>query len=306
MTAIVCEGVHRHFGENPAVDGVDLVVQEHQIFGLIGPNGCGKTTLLNQIQGLDRPTSGTVSVLGLDPIRDHGQLMLRIGAQLQEATMIPRLTVREAISTFAGLYPRAQDVDLLIERVGLTGQARQRVERLSGGQRQRVFIALAQVHEPELLFFDELTSAVDPQARQAIWHSVRGLREQGRTILLTTHSMEEAEALCDRIAIMDAGRIIAVGTPADLVAQHTDGAVLTLALADAALVDRAALQTCPGVTSVTGQDGDLRVTGRGQFAPSVLSALAAQGVRVTGMHLDEPRLEDVFLALTGRSLRQEQ
>ena len=302
MPAITCRDVRRYFGDVHAVDGVDLTIDEHQIFGLLGPNGSGKTTLLNQLYGIDRPTSGEVNVLGLDPIRDWGVLAPRIGTQLQEATLIPRLTVREALSTFASFYPHARDVDEILAELGLTDKATSRVEKLSGGQRQRVFIALALLHDPELLFFDELTSAVDPRARHAIWDLLRDLVRQGRTIVLTTHSMEEAQALCDRIAIIDHGRIIAEGAPSDLIAEHAGASRLRLRVDG--VVNEDALAEVEGVSSV-GHDRDhLVVTGTGQFAPRVMADISAQGAVVTDMSMKEATLEDVFLSLTGRTMRE--
>ncbi len=302
MPAIICHEVRRSFGGVHAVDGVDLTIDEHQIFGLLGPNGSGKTTLLNLLQGIDRPTAGEVSVLGLDPIRDWNLLAPRMGTQLQEATLIPRLTVREALSTFASFYPHARDVDEVLGELGLTDKATSRVEKLSGGQRQRVFIALALLHDPELIFFDELTSAVDPRARHAIWDILRNLARQGRTIVLTTHSMEEAQALCDRIAIIDAGRIIAEGAPSDLIAEHAGGSRLLLR-ADG-VVDEDALLDVDGVSSV-GHDRDhLVVTGTGQFAARVMADLSARGAVVTDMSMQDATFEDVFLALTGRTMRE--
>lgn len=302
MPAIICNDVRRNFGDVHAVDGVDLTIDAHQIFGLLGPNGSGKTTLLNQLQGIDRPTSGEVSVLGLDPVRDWNLLAPRMGTQLQEATLIPRLTVREALRTFASFYPYARDVDEVLGELGLTEKADSRVEKLSGGQRQRVFIALALLHDPELLFFDELTSAVDPRARHAIWDILRDLARQGRTIVLTTHSMEEAQALCDRIAIIDAGRIIAEGTPSDLIAEHAGGS--RLLLRTDGVPDEDALLDVDGVSSV-GHDRDhLVVTGTGRFAARVMADLSAQGAVITDMSMQDATLEDVFLALTGRTMRE--
>lgn len=302
MAAIECRDVHRHFKDVRAVDGVNLTVEAHQIFGLLGPNGSGKTTLLNVLQGLDRPTSGTVSVLGLDPIAQHDVLVERMGTQLQESTIIPRLTVREALRTFASFYPRTRDVDELLAGLGLAAKAGARVERLSGGQRQRVFIALAMLHDPELLFFDELTSAVDPQARLAIWDVLRGLRDDGRTIILTTHSMEEAQALCDRIAIIDAGQIIAEGTTRELIERYTGGESLRLRLAGEVLDD--ALCRADGVTSVEREGELVVVRGTEGFAPGVMALLAAEDVVVQEMKTVEPTLQDVFLALTGRRMRE--
>lgn len=254
-----------------------------------------------------------MSVLGLHPVRDRDTLTERMGTQLQEATMIPRLTVTEALRTFALFYAHSRDLGDLLAELGLSAKAGSRVERLWGGQRQRVFIALALLHDPELLFFDELTSALDPQVRLTIWAILRRLKEEGRTIMLTTHSMEEAEALCDRIAIIDAGRIVAEGTPADLIATHAGGSVLKvrtdrpvpdeilLAVDGVTAVDHA---TAEGATCPAGLAGsDIAITGRGQFASQAMSVLAAQGVTLTDMSLKEATLEDVFLALTGRRMR---
>ncbi|NNG20855.1 ABC transporter ATP-binding protein [Naumannella sp. ID2617S] len=300
MPAILCRDVHRHFKKVRALDGVDLSVDEHQVFGLLGPNGSGKTTLLNQLQGLDTPTSGDVAVLGLDPIRDRVRLAERMGTQLQEATVIPRLTVEEALRTFASVYPRARGVRELLGELGLASKSRARIDKLSGGQRQRVFIALALLHDPELLFFDELTSALDPQVRLAIWDILRQLKTEGRTVVLTTHSMEEAQALCDRIAIMNAGVIVANGPPAELITTHAGGSVLRVRT-DRPVDDRTLL-AIDGVHAVE-RDGEFTVaTGEGQFAAAVMNELAAQGVGISDMRLQEATLEDVFLALTGRSL----
>lgn len=302
MSAVTCRDVHRHFKDVHALDGVDLAVEPHQIFGLLGPNGSGKTTLLNQLQGLDRPTSGQVEVLGLDPIRDRDQLTVRVGSQLQESTIIPRLTVREALHTFASFHEHTRDIEALLTELGLGGKADTRVEKLSGGQRQRVHIALALLHDPELLFLDELTSAVDPQARLAIWEVLRDLKGQGRTIILTTHSMEEAAALCDRIAIIDHGRIIAEGTVAQLIERHADGTVLRLRTSGP--VRRDVLADIDGVTDITDDGDELVVTGSGQFTPRVLAALTTDGIDVVSMTVSEPSLEDVFLTLTGRRMRE--
>ena len=301
MNAVDVRAVTRQFPGVRALDAVYLNVEEGEIFGLLGPNGSGKTTLFNCLQGLDRPTSGTVSVLGLDPQSDLEALTLRMGVQLQSASAIPRLTVREVLRLFASFYPDSLDIDDLLRELGLESKAGSRLERLSGGQRQRVYIALAMVNDPELLFFDELTSAVDPQARLAIWDILRGLRAKGHTIMLTSHSMEEAQALCDRIAIIDTGRIIALGTPVELIARHGGERLLSLA-ADPA-PDPGLLEGIDGVSSVRLAEGHVQIAGSGNFAPAVLSRLADLGSSVTEMTLREPDLEDVFVALTGREMR---
>ncbi|AKK05325.1 ABC-type multidrug transport system, ATPase component [Corynebacterium mustelae] len=307
MTAISCKNLSRKFKELRAVDDVTLTVEKHQIFGLLGPNGCGKTTLLNQIQGLDTPTAGSVSVLGLDPRNQREELMPRIGTQLQEAAVIPRLKVREALSTYASFYSEATtDPSELLAALGLAGTENRRVDKLSGGQRQRVFIALALIHNPELLFFDELTSALDPQSRLTIWEILRNLKAEGRTIMLTTHSMAEAEALCDRVAIMEAGKIIAEDTPQALIAAHTGGSALRLEVSAPPQIEL--LSAIPGLRRIECTDNVVTATGTADFAPAVITALAEQNITATNMTFTEATLEDVFLGLTGRPLtpRKEQ
>lgn len=303
MTAVTIAGVRRAFGHVQALDGVDLEVREQEIFGLVGPNGSGKTTLLNCLQGLDRPDAGEVSVLGLDPQRDRAELTLRMGVQLQSAHTIPRLKVREALTLFASLYPNSRPVDEVLAELGLSSKADARIDKLSGGQAQRVFIALALLQDPELLFFDELTSAVDPQARRAIWDILKGLRERGHTVVLTTHSMEEAAELCDRVAVIDAGRIIALGTPAELIARY--GGPKRLELTVEGAVSKEALVGLDGVDGVTVDGSRVTIAGQGNFAPEALSVLATSGVVVRDMLLTDPTLDDVFLALTGRAMRED-
>ncbi len=303
MVAISCHKVRREFRDTIALDDVTLTIDDNQIFGLLGPNGSGKTTLLNQIQGLDAPTSGDVEVLGLDPLRDHDQLVSRLGSQHQESTSIPRLTVRETLTLYASFYPEARDVDGLIDDLSLTEKADSRLEKLSGGQRQRVFIALALVHNPELLLFDELTSALDPNIKRSIWEILKNLRTEGRTILLTTHSMEEAQELCDRVAIMDSGRILAEGSPAELIARHAPGA--SLRVNSAISLSEEDLAGIVGVETVTRDGEQWVVSGRGDFASAVISELTAAGDSLSGLRIDEPSLEDVFLTLTGRDIGEE-
>lgn len=299
--AIQCLDSSRYFPKVKANDHINLTIEPHQIFGLLGPNGCGKTTLLHQLQGLDAPTSGTVKVLGLDPRRDRQELMARIGTQLQEARVIPRLKVIEVLTTFGSFYPQSQDPMMVLESVGLAAKAGAFVDKLSGGQRQRVFIALALIHNPELLFFDELTSALDPQSRLKIWDILRDLKAAGRTVILTTHSMEEAQTLCDRIAIMDAGHIIAEGTPDELIDEFAQGSTLKFSVSGT--VQPAPLEKIPGVTSVDIQGQDITVIGKGDFTPHVMQVLTDQHVSPAHMSLNPATLEDVFLHLTGRSLQ---
>lgn len=220
VAVVACEGVRRRFGERLALDGVTLEVRRGEVFGLIGPNGAGKTTLLNCVLGLVRPDEGRVRVLGADPIAQRRALALRIGAQLQSAALPPRITVAEAMRLFSAFYPETQPWPALLERLGIEGLRDRRVDRLSGGERQRVFIALALLHEPELVLLDELTTALDPKARASMWRLVAEIRERGATVLLTTHDMAEAEALCDRVAVIDEGRLVALGGVAELVAEY--------------------------------------------------------------------------------------
>src|SRR6185436_12550987 len=218
---ISVSGIRKTYGKTIAVDDVSFEVHREEIFGLIGPNGAGKTTTMECVEGLRRPDRGRISVLSLDPVRDVYQLQHRIGVQLQEAQLQKRIKVWEAVDLWASLYRKpASHRDQLLEQLGLADKRDAWFMTLSGGQKQRLFIALALISDPEVVFLDELTTGLDPQARRAIWELVRGIRARGKTVLLTTHLMEEAERLCDRVAIIEHGRIIDIGSPAQLVARH--------------------------------------------------------------------------------------
>src|SRR5258706_4214214 len=217
---IQVSGFRKTYGRTVAVDEVSFEVNDGEIFGLIGPNGAGKTTTMECVEGLRTPDRGTIAVLGLDPARHRYALQERIGVQLQEAQLQKRIKVREAVALWASLYRKPMDGDRLIEQLGLSDKRNAWFMTLSGGQKQRLFIALALINDPELLFLDELTTGLDPQARRAIWDLVRGIRQRGKTVFMTTHLMEEAERLCDRVAIIDQGRIIDIGAPAELVRRH--------------------------------------------------------------------------------------
>src|SRR5450755_764774 len=219
--AIQVLGIRKTYGATVAVSDVSFEVNEGEIFGLIGPNGAGKTTTMECIEGLRRPDRGTISVLGLDPVRDVYRLQDRIGVQLQQAQLQKRIKVWEAVDLWASLYQKkAVDGERLLEQLGLTEKRDAWFMNLSGGQKQRLFIALALINDPEVVFLDELTTGLDPQSRRAIWDLVRGIRERGKTVFLTTHLMEEAERLCDRVAIIEHGRIIDIDTPKRLVDRH--------------------------------------------------------------------------------------
>ncbi len=294
--------LRKTYGRTVAVDGVSFDVQQGEIFGLIGPNGAGKTTTMECVEGLRAPDSGTITVLGLDPVRDVRALQERIGVQLQEAQLQKRITVREAVGLWASLYRSPVDGDRLLEQLGLTEKRDAWFMTLSGGQKQRLLIALALINDPEVVFLDELTTGLDPQARRTIWDLVRGIRARGKSVFLTTHLMEEAERLCDRVAIIDRGRLVDIGTPAELVRRHCPVATVVVVTDHAAAL--AAFQAIPGAESVT-QDG-ATFTVRGDAAglvTQVIRCLAEHQLPVHDMRTEHPTLEDVFLELTGHAMR---
>jgi len=249
-------GIRKTYGATVAVDEVSFEVHQGEIFGLIGPNGAGKTTTLECVEGLRVPDRGAISVLSLDPFRDVCRLQDRIGVQLQAAQLQKRITVREAVHFWASLYPKPVNGDRLLEQLGLADKRKAWFMTLSGGQKQRLFIALALINDPELVFLDELTTGLDPQARRAIWDLVRGIRARGKTVFLTTHLMEEAERLCDRVAILEHGRIIDIDTPAGLVSRHCPERTVVLATDDPDAGAR--LRAIPQVDAVTAEESRLR------------------------------------------------
>jgi ABC-2 type transport system ATP-binding protein len=295
--------VRKTYGQTVAVDEVSFEVARGEIFGLVGPNGAGKTTTMEIVEGLRKPDRGTIAVLGLDPFRDVYRLQDRIGVQLQEAQLQKRIKVWEAAHLWASLYrKRAADGDRLLEQLGLADKRNAWFMTLSGGQKQRLFIALALINDPEVVFLDELTTGLDPQSRRAIWDLVRGIRERGKTVFLTTHLMEEAERLCDRVAIMEHGRIIDVDTPQGLINRHCPERAVVLATSEPLAGER--FRTIPRVESVVAQDGRLTIRGRGDdLVTDVIHCLSENGIRVTDFRTVVPTLEDVFLTLTGRSIR---
>src|SRR5215211_2639687 len=254
---VTVRNLRKRYGRTVAVADVSLHVVEGEIFGLIGPNGAGKTTTMECIQGSRRPDGGEISVLGLDPRRNATAIRRRIGVQHQEAQLQKRIKVWEAVDLWASLYDRRRviDADVLLERLGLAAKRDAWFMNLSGGQKQRLFIALALIHQPELVFLDELTTGLDPQARRAIWELVRDIRARGTTVILTTHLMEEAERLCDRVAIIDHGCVIDIDTPAALVRRHRPERSIVLTTDDAAAA--ALFRALPSVHAVAGEDGQL-------------------------------------------------
>jgi ABC-2 type transport system ATP-binding protein len=296
------DSVRKTYGRTVAVDDVSLEVHAGETFGLIGPNGAGKTTTMECVEGLRTPDRGTISVLGLNPGRDRHALQGRIGVQLQEAQLQKRIKVREAVSFWASLYRTPVDGDRLLEQLGLSDKKNAWFMTLSGGQKQRLFIALALINDPELVFLDELTTGLDPQARRAIWDLVRGIRERGKTVFLTTHLMEEAERLCDRVAILDHGRIVDVGTPAELVRRHCPERAVIVTIDDPLARER--FRAIPAVDSVSAQGQHVTVRGRGdELVTQVIQCLGEHRMRVIDFRTETPTLEDVFLQLTGHRIR---
>jgi ABC-2 type transport system ATP-binding protein len=302
IPVIAVSNLGKRYGRTVAVDDVSLEVFEGEIFGLIGPNGAGKTTTMECVEGNRVPDKGTISVLGLDPRRDANALRQRIGVQHQEAHLQKRIKVWEAVDLWRSLYTRVVDTDALLARLGLESKRNAWFMTLSGGQKQRLFIALALIHEPEVVFLDELTTGLDPQARRAIWGLVTGIRDRGTTVFLTTHLMEEAERLCDRVAIIEHGRIIELGPPDDLVQKHCPERTVVFTSDDANVAER--LQGLGAIERIEGSAATYTIRGAGDdFVTDVINIIAREGIRVRGFRTEIPTLEDVFLKLTGHGIR---
>ena len=300
---IQASGVRKTYGRTVAVDEASFEVNEGEIFGLIGPNGAGKTTTMECIEGLRKPDRGTIAVLGLDPFRQVYKLQNRIGVQLQQAQLQKRIKVWEAVDLWASLYQKKEvNGEHLLEQLGLTDKRNAWFMNLSGGQKQRLFIALALINDPEVVFLDEPTTGLDPQARRAIWDLVRGIRERGKTVFLTTHLMEEAERLCDRVAIMEHGRIIDIDTPGGLVARHCPERTVILETDVLSAAER--FKKISGIVSVTTIDNRITIRGASEdLVTEVIDCLSENKIRVTDFRTILPNLEDVFLKLTGHSIR---
>jgi ABC-2 type transport system ATP-binding protein len=305
VAAIRCRGLRKRFGAVEAVRGLDLEVRRGECFGLLGPNGAGKTTTIEILEGLQRPDEGEVEVLGMRWDRDPRAIRARLGVQLQESEFTDRATVEEIVRLFRSFYPGGPTVDALIARVELQEKRGSQVRGLSGGQRQRLSVACSLAGAPDVLFLDEPTTGLDPQSRRQLWDVVERFRDEGGTILLTTHFMDEAQRLADRVAIMDAGRILVQGTPAELIAslggEHVVSFDATVPFEDAAL---AAL---PSVTAVARRAGATLLTLREphRAVPALLAHIAAAGGELTALNTHHATLDDVFLARTGRELRDE-
>jgi ABC-2 type transport system ATP-binding protein len=300
MNVIEVNDLVKHYGPVLAVDGISFAVEEGEIFGILGPNGAGKTTTVESIIGLREPDSGTIRVLGLDPRHDRDQLRQQVGVQLQESALPDQIRVREALDLYASFYDQPADVDALLADLGLEDKQNARFGKLSGGQKQRLSIALALIGNPRVAVLDELTTGLDPQARRDTWELIEAVRDRGVTIVLVTHSMEEAERLADRLAIIDKGRVVALDTPGALVSRVD--AEQRMSFRPSAPLDDALLIGLPEVGGVTRSGDKVVVTGTGNLVHAVTSVLARQQIIAMELRIDQPGRDDAFIALTGRKL----
>jgi ABC-2 type transport system ATP-binding protein len=301
MNVIEVQNLRKQYGATVAVDNISFNVQQGEIFTIVGPNGAGKSTTVESIMGLRQPDQGTIRVLGMDPQKDEHNLRQRIGIQLQQAALPERLKVWEALNLYSAFYNKTVPWEKLVDNWGLTEKRNTNFKNLSGGQKQRLFIALALLNDPELVFLDELTTGLDPQARRATWDAVRAIRDQGKTVVLVTHFMDEAEELADRIAIIDQGNIVALDTPQALIQNlHADTRVRFTSYNG---YDPELLRRVDGVTEVEQRGKQVIVQGNGALLAHVATALAEHNIAPTDLRVEQANLEDVFLALTGRSIR---
>jgi ABC-2 type transport system ATP-binding protein len=304
--AIRCRGLVKKYEEVTAVDGLDLEIRAGECFGLLGPNGAGKTTTCEILEGLTAPTAGDVEVLGMRWGTHEQALRERIGVSLQETHLPDKLSVEEVTLLFRSFFDRGRDVDEVLNLIGLREKRASWVEKLSGGQKQRLAVACALVSDPDLLFLDEPTTGLDPQSRRQLWDVVQGFKARGRTVLLTTHYMDEAERLCDRVAVVDHGKVIAMGTPTELIASLGGQQVIELALENGVLVGDAELRALPGVHRVAHAAGaiSLAVEKLHETLPALLGLAQARHAQLLRLATHHATLEDVFVNLTGRQLRE--
>ena len=296
-------GLTKRYGDVQAVNGIDFDVAKGEVFGLLGPNGAGKTTTVEILEGLREPDGGQVSVLGVDVARDADAIKPRIGVSLQTAALYPKLTVSELIDLFRSFYPKSRPTKEVIDALELGERHDARSQDLSGGQRQRLAVALSLVNDPELVFLDEPTTGLDPAARRSLWGIVEGLKADGRSVLLTTHYMEEAEILCDRLAIMDHGRILEMGTVEELVSKHFQERTVRFDRLDG--LAREELERLPEVTSVMEDAAEVLMYTKdpGRTIGALLDLADSRGLEPQNLGIRRATLEDVFLDLTGRALR---
>ncbi|WP_328553312.1 ABC transporter ATP-binding protein [Streptomyces sp. NBC_00358] len=296
MSVIEVSGLRKSYSGRDVVDGVSFTVEEGEIFGILGPNGAGKTTTVECVEGLRVPDAGRVRVTGLDPVADHERVARVLGAQLQESELQAKLTVREALELYASFYPNPADWRPLAERLGLADRLGTRFGRLSGGQKQRLFIALALIGAPRVVVLDELTTGLDPRARRDTWQLIEDVRAQGVTVLLVTHFMEEAQRLCDRIAVIDKGRVAALDTPAGLIRRSAGSTVVSFT--PSAPLDDRDLNALPALASVERKDGRITLSGTDETVNAVITLLARARVTAHQLRVSDATLDDAFLDLT--------
>ncbi|MFJ3666502.1 ATP-binding cassette domain-containing protein [Streptomyces sp. NPDC090106] len=296
MSVIEVSELRKSYGGRPVVDGVSFTVEEGEIFGVLGPNGAGKTTTVECVEGLRVPDAGRVRVTGLDPVADHARVARVLGAQLQESELQAKLTVREALELYASFHEHPADWRPLAERLGLTGRLGTRFAKLSGGQKQRLFIALALVGTPRIVVLDELTTGLDPRARRDTWELIEDVRAGGVTVLLVTHFMEEAQRLCDRVAVIDKGRVAALDTPAGLIRRSAGATVISFT--PSAPLDESDLCALPALASVEHKDGRVTLSGTDDTVNAVITLLARSRVTAHQLRVTEATLDDAFLDLT--------
>ncbi|GAA1942039.1 ABC transporter ATP-binding protein [Streptomyces durmitorensis] len=297
MPIIEVRDLRKAYGGRAVVDGVSFAVEEGEIFGVLGPNGAGKTTTVECVEGLRLPDSGTVRVAGHDPVADHDRVTQLLGAQLQESELQAKLTVREALELYAAFYPNPANWRPLAERLRLTDKLDSRFGKLSGGQKQRLFIALALIGNPRVVVLDELTTGLDPRARRDTWELIEDVRDSGVTVLLVTHFMEEAQRLCDRIAVIDQGRIAALDSPAGLISRAAGSTVMSFT--PSAPLDERELAALPRVISVDQRDGRYTLGGTDETVNAAITLLARHHITAHQLRVSDATLDDAFLDLTG-------
>ena len=298
---IEVHNLQKSYGQEVAVAGISFSVQKGEIFSIVGPNGAGKTTTIETIIGLRKPDSGQISVLGLDPQQDTQELGNRIGTQLQQAALPDRMKVWEALDLYASFYERTIPWEPLLEQWGLGDKRNAQFANLSGGQKQRLFICLALLNDPEIVFLDELTTGLDPQSRRATWELVTAIRDQGKTVIVISHYMDEVEELANRVAIIDHGQLIALDTPANLISDLNGETKVYFTASNSFEANQ--LRAVDGVTSISQENNHITVSGHGPLLARVAAALAQQNVAPTDLRVDHSNLEDVFLTLTGKTIR---
>lgn len=301
-SVIEVSDLRKAYGGRPVVDGVSFAVEEGEIFGILGPNGAGKTTTVECVEGLRVPDGGRVRVAGLDPVADHERVARLLGAQLQQSELQPKLTVREALELYASFYPNPQPWAPLAERLGLAAKLTTRFTRLSGGQKQRLFIALALIGNPRIVVLDELTTGLDPRARRDTWQLIEDVRAGGVTVLLVTHFMEEAQRLCDRIAVIDRGRVSALDTPAGLIRRSAGATVISFT--PSAPLDDRDLAALPALASIERKDGRITLSGTDETVNAVITLLARRHITAHQLRVTDATLDDAFLDLTAKSTEE--